>query len=55
VASHLHMTAGAVETTMSAHELFCWGYLLYEEPKRVREQQDAPRVLEVDDEIAEWG
>jgi hypothetical protein len=50
VAAHLHMTAGAVRQTMTAHELMCWGYL-FSVP--AREQQ--PLVLTVEDEINAWG
>ncbi|MGF6986549.1 hypothetical protein QFZ99_006090 [Paraburkholderia atlantica] len=50
VASHLHMTAGAVQASMGAHELLCWHYLLTQEPHA------APRgaQLSVEDEINAW-
>jgi hypothetical protein len=50
VAAHLHMTAGAVRQTMTAHELMCWGYL-FAAPAR----EQAPLVLSVEDEINAWG
>ncbi|MGF6607051.1 hypothetical protein OKW45_001951 [Paraburkholderia sp. WSM4175] len=50
VASHLHMTAGAVMASMGAHELFCWHYLLTQDTRA------APRgaQLSVEDEINAW-
>jgi hypothetical protein len=61
VASHLHMTAGAIRKSMSAHELFCWacwlGETQHEAPQTAqakRGPEPAPMVLAVDDEIAAW-
>lgn len=53
VASHLHMTAGAVRTTMSAHELMCWAYLLSTASQQAHAPTEPkPLELSVDDEIA---
>jgi hypothetical protein len=52
VASHLHMTAGAVRHSMSAHELMCWSYLLSTAHETETPAEPAPLELSVDDEIA---
>ncbi|MEM5297660.1 hypothetical protein VSR82_25410 [Burkholderia sp. JPY481] len=49
VASHLHMTAGAVMASMGAHELFCWHYLMTADQRAPRGVQ-----LSVEDEINAW-
>ncbi|MGF6981428.1 hypothetical protein QFZ99_000904 [Paraburkholderia atlantica] len=49
VASHLHMTAGAVMASMGAHELFCWHYLMTADMRAPRGVQ-----LSVEDEINAW-
>jgi len=54
VAAHLHMTAGAVRQTMSAHELMCWGWLFHE-PVRQQQAEAKPLELSVEDEINAWG
>ncbi|KXU94163.1 hypothetical protein CR51_27200 [Caballeronia megalochromosomata] len=56
VASHLHMTAGAVRRSMSSYELMCWWYLLNEAraPAAPAQADDAPLVLSVEAEIAAW-
>lgn len=46
VASHLHMTAGAVETQMDFDELFTWAAFLFD----WQEADD----LSVEDEMAAW-
>jgi hypothetical protein len=57
VASHLHMTAGAVRKTMSSYELMCWWHWLNElqdEATRARASDTAPLMLDVEAEIAAW-
>lgn len=49
VASHLHMTAGDVETRMDFEELFTWAALLFG-----WDELDADE-LTVEDEISAWG
>jgi hypothetical protein len=51
VASHLHMTAGAVRHSMSAHELMCWAYLLGI-ASEAAQAEPKPLDLDVDAEIA---
>jgi hypothetical protein len=55
VASHLHMTAGAVRRSMSSYEVMCWWHWLNEQVEATRlAAADAPLVLDVQAEIAAW-
>ncbi|MCG7403010.1 hypothetical protein [Caballeronia zhejiangensis] len=56
VASHLHMSAGAVRKSMSSYEVMCWWQWLNEahEAARTQADDDAPLVLDVEAEIAAW-
>nr|WP_132452313.1 hypothetical protein [Paraburkholderia sp. BL8N3] len=54
VASHLHMTAGAVRQTMDAHELMCWAHLLSEANRPAAPAAPQALELSVEDEIAAW-
>lgn len=59
VASHLHMTAGAVRKTMSSYEVMCWWHWLSEAQAaqaaaQQRPDDDGPLVLDVEAEIAAW-
>ncbi|MDR5790278.1 hypothetical protein P9281_27410 [Caballeronia sp. LP003] len=55
VASHLHMTAGAVRKNMSSYEIMCWAQWLNEAQEAMTPpDDDAPLVLDVEAEIAAW-
>ena len=59
VATHLHMTAGAVRASMTSYELMCWSYWLNEAQREMQEHaqhnhQPAPLELDVEAEIAAW-
>jgi hypothetical protein len=54
VAQHLHMTAGAVQAQMGAHELMCWNFLLTESQNSKPRSIGGGVVLSVQDEIAAW-
>ncbi|BAO89020.1 hypothetical protein BRPE67_BCDS11060 [Caballeronia cordobensis] len=55
VASHLHMTAGAVRKNMSSYEVMCWWHWLNEAHEAATQaDDDAPLMLDVEAEIAAW-
>jgi hypothetical protein len=54
VASHLHMTAGAVRRSMSSYEVMCWWHLLNEARPAQTYDSNAPLVLDVEAEMAAW-